>query len=176
MRERPTTDPKRVILDLFDDVWSDVSTRLDGMSDEEYLWEPVGRCWSVRADGSVDGAGDREAAPPPFTTIAWRSWHIAVDCLDSYSDRLFGSVGASVVGPRWHRQATLARSDLDAAWRNWRAELHGRSADDWWAELGDGFGPFAHHSLYDLSLHAMREVVHHGAEIACLRDLWRDRS
>lgn len=38
--------------------------------------------------------------------------------------------------------------------------------------LGPAWGPFANHSRLDLALHALREVIHHGAEIALLRDLY----
>ena len=60
--------------------------RFDGLTDEEYLWEPVDECWSVRPRGSSDapvqaGTGDwtidfafPEPEPAPVTTIAWRRW------------------------------------------------------------------------------------------------------
>src|SRR5262249_3383236 len=63
------------------------------MSDEEYRWEPVPGCWSVRrrADGPGPGANVLRGAgvgsrhwvdplppqPPPFTTSAWRLSHIS---------------------------------------------------------------------------------------------------
>jgi hypothetical protein len=36
-------------------------------------------------------------------------------------------------------------------------------------------GPFADHPMAALGLHINREVIHHGAEVACLRDLYRAR-
>lgn len=64
-------------------------TPVGALTDDEYLWEPVADCWSVRrrTDGPgaraillAAGTGDwgRDAAPhphpvpPPFTTLAWR--------------------------------------------------------------------------------------------------------
>ena len=48
--------------------------RLEGLTDEEYFWEPVEGCWSLRrgADGRwrLDHGPERE--PAPVTTIAWR--------------------------------------------------------------------------------------------------------
>lgn len=37
-----------------------------------------------------------------------------------------------------------------------------------------GRGPWADRSMAELVLHVNREVIHHGAEIALLRDLWAD--
>ena len=38
------------------------------------------------------------------------------------------------------------------------------------------WGPFADHTNLALAIHAEREVIHHGAEIALLRDLYAGRS
>ncbi|MPY95986.1 MAG: DinB family protein, partial [Acidimicrobiia bacterium] len=58
--------------------------RLDGLVDEEYLWEPVEGAWNVRPRGTsaapmAVGGGDftidfavPEPQPAPVTTIAWR--------------------------------------------------------------------------------------------------------
>ena len=66
--------------------------RLEGLTDEEYLWEPVADTWSLRAKGDSvapvqGGAGDLviEFAfpvpdPAPVTTIAWRLEHVVVGC------------------------------------------------------------------------------------------------
>jgi len=53
--------------------------RLSGLTDAEYLWEPVEGCWSIRA--RPDGAYTLDWAfpapePAPLTTIAWRLAHI----------------------------------------------------------------------------------------------------
>jgi hypothetical protein len=57
--------------------------RLAGLTDDEYLWEPVPGCWSLRpsARGGFGLEGSRpEPSPPPVTTIAWRLMHLAVGC------------------------------------------------------------------------------------------------
>ncbi|MDY6999968.1 MAG: DinB family protein, partial [Actinomycetota bacterium] len=38
--------------------------------------------------------------------------------------------------------------------------------------LGPAEGPWSEKSMVDLVLHINREVIHHGAEIALLRDLY----
>jgi hypothetical protein len=60
-----TTEPSGrqagpLLLTSLDYVWSRIRERLDGLTEEEYLWEPVPGCWSVRA---VPGAAGRLSAP-----------------------------------------------------------------------------------------------------------------
>src|SRR5580658_7462212 len=63
--------------------------RLDGLTDDEYFWEPVPGCWSIRhGEGTAPtslGAGDYlieygypAPEPAPVTTIAWRLAHVTV--------------------------------------------------------------------------------------------------
>jgi hypothetical protein len=65
------------------------------MTDDEYLWEPVPNCLSIRlraagpgpSTTALAGAGEwgRDSArpsplsPPPFTTIAWRLGHLGAE-------------------------------------------------------------------------------------------------
>jgi hypothetical protein len=39
--------------------------------------------------------------------------------------------------------------------------------------LGPAEGPYAEHPMAALVLHISRELIHHGAEVLCLRDLYR---
>ena len=39
-----------------------------------------------------------------------------------------------------------------------------------------GLGPYAESSKADLALHVLDEVIHHGAEVGLLRDLYAKRS
>lgn len=179
MIDRPTSDAKAVMLDHCDTAWDRLHSRLEGLGDDEYLWHPTPHVWTVRRRDNgattVDGFGERNLDPAPVTTIAWRMWHIAVDCLDSYSERFLNSTGAGVDGDTWHLAATDGLADLDAAWSNFRGGMGDLDDNRWWDPIGADFGPFAQHSTCDLVLHALGEVVHHGAEIALLRDLYRSR-
>ena len=77
---------------------------LDGLTDDEYLWEPVEGCWSIRPraearTAQAAGGGDLvadfeypEPDPAPVTTIAWRIAHIRVG--------VFGQRNASHFGRR----------------------------------------------------------------------------
>ena len=115
---------------------------------------------------------DPDPVPAPVTTIAWRCWHIAVDCLDSYSSRLFGATGTGLTGLDWVGTATEAQAMLAAAWSVFRAGVVGWGDDGLWSLLGPAWGPYAEHTNLALAIHAQREVIHHGAEIALLRDLY----
>ena len=168
---RPTTEVRDVVLDSMDRMFDQLVTRLDGLTDDEYRWEPVADMWSVRlVDGVaiVDGAGQRDVDPAPPTTIAWRLWHLTMDCLDDYTRRFRGD--GDPAPAEWTRRADEATERLRAAWAAYRQTIAGRR---WWDELGDDWGPWSRHSVADMAMHAGNELVHHGAEVALLRDLYR---
>jgi len=53
--------------------------RLSSLVTEEYLWEPVPGCWSLRRQSNGKVAPDwayPQPDPAPLTTIAWRLGHI----------------------------------------------------------------------------------------------------
>ncbi len=151
-----------------------VLDRLSGLSDDEYFWEPVPGCWTVTSvsDGWTAG-NDPEADPPPFTTIAWRLWHLW-DCFESYSERAFDSRASALPYDRFVGTSIEAVALLRRSTAHFLDELDALG-DDAWRPLGPAFGPFAEASHVDLTLHALRELQHHGAEIGLLRDLWADR-
>ncbi len=170
---RPTTSVSQVMLESMDDIVARLVDRLDGMTNEEYLWEPVTGMWSVRStpDGPlVDMDEDRGIDPAPVTTIAWRLWHIGSDCFAEYTKRFAGEPDARL-DATWTMDTGEAIERLQSSWSDFRATLAG--FDDWFTQLGDGFGPWHRHCIADFAMHASNELVHHGAEIALLRDLYR---
>jgi len=64
---------------------------------------------------------------------------------------------------------------LDGHYRAWRGGLAGLSPGEWAAPLGPSWGPYAEATTVDLALHVLDEVIHHGAEIGVLRDLYFHR-
>jgi len=160
--------------------------RLQGLTDEEYYWEPVEGTWSVRPgpDGQmvVDGAGHRPPDPPPVTTIAWRTLHVAVGCFYTRASTFFGDGSvppeADMFDPR-HQPPRLpgtAAEALEFLERSYRWWVDGvLSLDD--VALGAPIGPrgsyFADAPMAHLVLHLNREAMHHGGEIGLLRDLYR---
>ncbi|MDP9366556.1 MAG: DinB family protein [Chloroflexota bacterium] len=159
--------------------------RLAGLRDYEYFWEPTPGAWSIRRRGEAGspgayGAGnwrldfaEPDPEPGPMTTIAWRLGHLYAgfalrrewtfggreklnDSLEFAGsatealDRLWGIVD------RWHDDvASLSEAQLDTV----------------------GFGRYPHgldpHLPFVCIVWWMnRELIHHTAEAALLRDLW----
>lgn len=166
----------RALADLtesLDYVWARVRGRLDDLGDEEYLWEPVAGCWTVRPGHPP--TADRvfpDPEPAPVTTIAWRTWHIAVECVDGYSERAFAAKALDLGEQEWFLSAAEARHALDRAWAVFRDGCLALGEDGLWRTLGPAFGPFAESTYAAMLLHCQDEVSHHGAEISLLRDLY----
>lgn len=149
--------------------------RLRGLSDDEYLWEPVPGCWTINpTDGGWTAHHDHEADPPPVTTIAWRMWHLAIDCFESYSHRAFGERATGLPDDRFVGTALEATAILRRSVDHFLAGFVALGPDAA-RPIGPDFGPFAERDHVDLALHALRELNHHGAEIGLLRDLWANR-
>ena len=158
--------------------------RLSGLTDDEYLWEPAQPAWNVRprtAEG-LPGTGPftvdfafPEPDPPPVTTIAWRLAHIVVGVLDMRSASHFGGPPADYQSFPYAGTADGALAQLDDAYARWTAGVRGMSAADLAAPCGPAEGPYAEYPMAALVLHIHREVIHHGAEVALLRDLYRAR-
>lgn len=160
--------------------------RLDGLTDDEYLWEPAPG-WSVRPRGAggpapapmLAGAGDYtidfampEPVPPPLTTIAWRLGHVIVGVLAMRNASHFGGPPATYDTWDYGGTAGAALAQLDAAYSAWVEGVRGLGDDGLERPCGPAEGPYAELPMATLVLHINRELIHHGAEIALLRDLY----
>lgn len=164
--------------------------RLAGLSDDEYLWEPVSGMWSVRRRDeatTVDayGAGewviDFEAgdpfAPGALTTIAWRIGHL---------NSMFAGRWEWTFGERHRPPAEVveftpvAEEALVTLWRwvdRWLEAVEGLS-DTQLEEAGYGQYPWGMDPeipFIGILWWVNREFIHHLAEVALLRDLYRRR-
>lgn len=174
---------------MFTEMLRESSTRLQGqlreISDEEFFWEPCDGCWTVHPRSEkrakhADGAGEwvidyvaPDPTPAPVTTIAWRVVHLAsVNFM--YWEYAFGPAkakfptlelpGSASASVQWLEQTQLRLlqtlealddDELDAPRRtNWRQKWPTRQ----------------------LFKTLLDEQVHHGAEVALLRDLYRNRA
>lgn len=156
--------------------------RLDGLTDEEYLWEPVAGCWNLRRKehGYVLDWVAPAPDPPPVTTIAWRLLHVAIGCLAARTRTFFTdetrdmfTVGAAMYAGDLPGTAADGLAYLETAYRDWHAAIAGLDAAALAAPLGPKGGPYADDPMAGLIFHLNREVMHHGAEICLLRDLYR---
>ena len=156
-----------------DDAWKSLANLLEGLTDDEFFWEPVPDCWTVHLGKNgrwVEDYASPDPKPPPFTTIGWRLVHIA-SCKWMYHEFAFGAgkmtwdeldlphTAANAIN--WlrdgHAQLCTALDGLnDAKLNEMRATNWGDSWPTWRI-----FWTMISHDL------------HHGAEIGCLRDLYR---
>jgi hypothetical protein len=151
-----------------------LQSRCEGLTDEEFFWEPVPGCWNVRMDVSAPSGWsyEYEFAPPfpaPVTTIAWRLVHIAADNW-IYWEHAFGQ------GLRNFPDLDVP-SSADAGLQNWQESR--RAITDWLDAAGDEDLDEIRPSHLDEPRRAgdvlsilIDEQIHHGAEIALLRDLY----
>ncbi|MGH3611808.1 MAG: DinB family protein [Pseudonocardia sp.] len=159
--------------------------RLDGLSDDEYFWEPVPGSWNVHPRGRSTapvqgGSGDftidfalPEPDPPPVTTIAWRLGHVIVGVFGSRAAAHFGGAPVDYLTFDYAGTAAGALGQLDAAHDAWTTGVRGLDGAALAAPCGPAEGPWAEHPMATLVLHINREAIHHGAEISLLRDLYR---
>lgn len=162
--------------------------RLDGLTDEEYLWEPVPGAWNVRPAGTGSapiqgGSGEMridfafpEPDPAPVTTIAWRLGHVIVGCLGARAHSHFGATEYDYMTHEYPATAEQALAQLDTAYGQWMGGVRGLDAAGLAAPVGPAEGAWEKEPMAVLVLHINRELIHHGAEIALLRDLYAHRT
>ncbi|HKV19580.1 MAG TPA: DinB family protein [Mycobacterium sp.] len=160
------------LADQLDFHWTtQLRPRLDSLTDAEYFWAPVPNCWTVHRDGAIDFAYPAPE-PAPFTTIAWRLAHVIVGVLAMRNHSHFGGPPADYQSWPYATDATTALAQLDDVYDKWIAGVRGLADDGLHRPCGAAEGPYADYPFMALVLHINREVIHHGAEIACIRDLY----
>jgi hypothetical protein len=145
--------------------------RLDGLTDDEYFFEPVPDCWTVHRDGGIDFT-DPPPEPAPFTTIAWRLAHLIVGVLATRTHSHFGGPPADYYSWDYATDAETALRQFDEAYRGWIDGVRALDDDGLARPVGEAEGQWAAEPMTTLILHINREMIHHGAEIACIRDLY----
>jgi len=158
--------------------------RLKGLTDDEYFWAPTPGCWTLSRRGESEapisvGAGqytlDYGMPPPepePVTTIAWRLAHIIVAVFGMRNASHFGGPAVDYETFKYAATAAEALKQLDDAYTAWISGVRGLGVDGLAQQCGPAEGPYAEYSMAALVLHIHREAIHHGAEIALLRDLY----
>jgi hypothetical protein len=167
--------------------------RLDGLTDDEYFWEPAPGSWNVRPRGTGTASGQAGAVqpgavqagtgpmaidfafpqpdPPPFTTIAWRLGHVIVGVLAMRSASHFGRPATDYDTFPYAASATEALTQLDEEYATWLKGVESLGEDGLARPCGEAEGPYAEYPLAALVLHINRELIHHLSEVCLLRDL-----
>ena len=73
-------------------------------------------------------------------------------------------------------RADRALDQMDAAYDAWSAGVERLGEEGLARPVGEHEGPWAESPYADLVLHINRELIHHGAEICLLRDLYRTQT
>lgn len=154
--------------------------RLAGLTDDEYFWEPVAGCWTVRRghDGFVHDWAWPPPDPHPVTTIAWRIVHI---CSFLQEHAMRGVAFERAENATWGPPTVIPGSAADAlaalqqAIARWRADLEAVDDGRLWEPMGPAAGPFGDSPVAGFVEHIHDEFIHHSAEVALLRDLYRAR-
>ena len=158
---------------------------LDGLTDDEYLWEPVADMWSIRqradARTSMAAGGGAlvadfefpEPSPSPVTTIAWRLGHVIVGIFGMRNASHFGGAPMDYVTVEWPGTARAALAMLDGVYADWIAGVSSLDEAALAEPVGEAEGEYAELPYAALVLHIHREAIHHLAEVALLRDLYQ---
>ncbi len=162
-----------------------VRPRLVGLTDDEYRWEPVPGAWSIRPRNEARtamaaGGGDLvadfelpEPVPPPVTTVSWRIGHVIVGIFGARNAAHFGGPPMDYFSVHWPGDARSALAMLDEVYAGWVEGVGGLDEAALAEPVGEAEGDFAVYPFAALVLHVNREAIHHMAEVALLRDLYR---
>lgn len=184
---RGAPDWPRLVIGQLTWHWGHLRPRLDGLSDPEYHWEPVPGAWGVRPRGTstapiAAGSGGwtcdfavPEPVPAPVTTIAWRLAHVVVGLFGERCTSHFDGPPVDYETHPYAGTAAEALAQLDDGYDRWVRGVASLDPEALARPAGPAEGPFAELPMAELVLHITREVVHHGAEVALLRDLWVHR-
>jgi hypothetical protein len=134
------------LVEFSDYAWNRLRERTEGMTDDEYFWKPA------------------------ITSMVWRLTHVR-DML--VEERNWTWLGVPVPGSRptgSPTSAAAALTQLAQAYALWRKAL--TETQDLSAPVGKIAGPFGDSTRRAFVHHVLDEFIHHGAEIALLRDLY----
>src|SRR4051794_40426506 len=144
----------QLLLDQLEWHWDNqLRPRFEGLTDDELAWEPGGE----------------------VSTIRWRLDHIVL----TLADRSARHFGRDVVDEESYpfsptADGTLALLDQEHA--TWVAGVRSLGEDGLLLPCGPAEGPWHASPKAAIVTHIHKEVIHHGAEVALLRDLYAVRT
>jgi hypothetical protein len=147
--------------------------RVEGLSDEEYLWEPVPGCLTIWPGERGSFATGGPPSPGPLTTIAWRICHIGDFLRHERNWRWLGRQPEQLDRDIRHPMtAAEGIAYVRASWRSWERLVSSLTPDEMWEPIGPTAGPYGESERIGLVIHIMDELIHHGAEVGVMRDLY----
>lgn len=174
----PTIDWKHELIEQMEFAWSyHFLHRMQGMTDEEYLWEPVADVWTVHPgkDGGEPTVDPQQHVDPaPFTTIAWRMQHMA-DFFTKRRVNHFGDPESEVMSAPASLSAEEGIANLQTAYDRWKHELETMPVEKLEQPCGQAEKHYPDSPFLTLVLHINCEFIHHSSECCLIRDLYRQR-
>lgn len=137
------------LVELSDHVWQRLRDRLDGTTDDEYRWDPG------------------------ITTMAWRLGHVRDMLTEQRNWTWLGLHAPEPPAPGSPTTADTAVAGLADAYDAWRGVLV--AVTDLAAPIGTVAGRYGSATRRSFVHHVLDELIHHGAELAMLRDLYAVR-
>lgn len=137
------------LLEFSDDVWHRLRDRLEGLTDDEYHWDPG------------------------VTTMVWRVTHVRDLLVEERNWTWLGRPAPAGLPSGEPASADAALDALATAYALWRKAL--ADADDLAAPIGAPAGHYGEATRRSFVHHVLDELIHHGAELALLRDLYAAR-
>lgn len=177
-----TTTPSRLapFLAQWDHITAVLFERLEGLTDDELLWEPAADVWTVRL---VDGrpTPDVESWPPtgeaaPPRTLAWSLGHLGAGSF-TRADWLVGSHSlqdGDLVWPMTAAESVAFARDGLQAWRDGLVQMTDLDLDTVGRSAYPG-GLDPELPLIEIVWWVSKELVFHAAEAWYVRDLYAHR-
>jgi DinB superfamily len=157
----------------FDLTWSLLDGHLGALQDDDYLWEPVDGCWTVREVSPgvwLPDWEEPEPVPAPPSTIGWVAWHIGWWWTETIA-RASGSVPPSRSEIGWPGSASATATWLNGLRTSWLGVLDRLTEDDL-----EAIAPYPWQDRQDRTVAHMigwvnAELMKNAAEIGNLRFL-----
>lgn len=175
----PDIDIRQSLIEQMTFAWEfQFAPRMERLTTEEYLWAPVADVWTVHK--GEDGRPNTvdlvypEPEPAPFTTLAWRMFHMTSFFSARWSNH-FGDGSYKTESHPIRLTAEEGFADLTIAYERWRDSLQSATFERFEQECGPAEGPYMNNPFSDLVIHINREFIHHAAECNLIRDLYRQK-
>jgi hypothetical protein len=155
-----------------DEAYDMIHGRIDGLTDDEFWWEPAPDAWTIRQQPDGRWAADYaepDPDPAPLTTIGWRLVHVA-ECKVMYHEYAFGPgrLEWPDIDSAHSPQAAIAQ--LEEGQQRLVEDLQSVGPADLERSVMTNWEQWPAWKIFWTMIH---HDIHHGAEIGALRDLYR---